>query len=67
MPKPGEKFYKISNASQSNSFAASFMHLKVRREVRKIPWRRGGEQGGDGATGQFQLGALLKGYYLEGY
>ena len=46
MPKPGEKFYKISNASQSNSFAASFLHLKVRREVRKIPWRGGGSRGG---------------------
>lgn len=42
---------KISNAPESNSFATSFMHLRLRREVRRIT---GGEerQGRDRITGQ---------------
>ena len=30
---------KISNAPENNSFAASFMRLELRRELRKITWR----------------------------
>lgn len=32
---------KISNAPKNNSFAASFMHLKLKRLLRKIIWRWG--------------------------